>query len=583
MSVFRIAAFSDWRVQEFEPLLIKLKNRRADLVLYGGDDTNRFGPLNLTKLLAQLDEMPDLSNPYNPFIGFGIHLIYARDFKRKDFRQYVKNTLRERQTRIEGRVSKRDSKRPSAGTIYSDGIFHFSTPSGKTSCLFIFEQNPPDSWATRIANTAKHGFGAVIGNDCMVTDTARLSGENIFDLHSEPLVVDDIGIIGLQGASIPPGRVLYEEEDARNHLECQWKFLEESKVKNTILVTHAPPRDVLDYSIRFDMGNIGSTAVREFIKTHELDLVICGHSHLNGGRMETVDGTTVVNIASHDDWDALGRLAWISLETDGKISIDFTEVQPFIGSELLVLPHVGRKRIRQFSDLGITALDQIVPENEALLSQPRGSSYWHARLWIMAAEAIRTNTAYRISHPDWIRLQENKWVIYDIETDLKGKPWCVGVWNPVSNSIEQFYNPDNQAGLLTAFFNFVKAHHSAIIISFSGTRFDKRNLVDCANAHAVEVPDLIKTEIDLGILTQYHTVGLPCSNLKGLGNHFGYEWSQAGMDGLQAGIMVDRYYRNGIKPDWEMLLAYNRDDVNATKIVLEKLLALNEIADTRAR
>ena len=39
----RIAAFSDWRVQPFEPLISWLQSVKPDLILYAGDDTLRLG------------------------------------------------------------------------------------------------------------------------------------------------------------------------------------------------------------------------------------------------------------------------------------------------------------------------------------------------------------------------------------------------------------------------------------------------------------------------------------------------------------------------------------------------------------
>ncbi len=41
----RIAAFSDWRVQPFEPLIAWLEKVKPDLILYAGDDTVRLGGL----------------------------------------------------------------------------------------------------------------------------------------------------------------------------------------------------------------------------------------------------------------------------------------------------------------------------------------------------------------------------------------------------------------------------------------------------------------------------------------------------------------------------------------------------------
>ncbi len=208
-----------------------------------------------------------------------------------------------------------------------------------------------------------------------------------------------------------------------------------------------------------------------------------------------------------------------------------------------------------------------------------GASRWHARLWILSAEAYQTGESYRVAHKEWGRLERAPHLVMDIETDLKGMPWCIGVWDPDSNTVKQFHNPDDQAELLDEFFSFVNIQKQTVMVSFSGSRFDKRNIIKVAEEHSIEVPHAVKNEIDVGILAQYHCIGLPHFDLKGLAVHFGYKWTNEDMSGLQAGILADKYYRTGEAPDWEMLLDYNRDDVLATKLILEKLLEMPQIND----
>lgn len=114
------------------------------------------------------------------------------------------------------------------------------------------------------------------------------------------------------------------------------------------------------------------------------------------------------------------------------------------------------------------------------------------------------------------------------------------------------------------------------MVSFSASRYDKRCLLRSAEKDGIEVPSRFESEIDLGILAGYHTVGLPCRGLKGLGNHFGYVWASPEMAGLKAGTRISNYLRTGKDPNWETLLEYNRDDVMATRVVLSELLKLEE-------
>jgi len=45
-----IAAFSDWHSPPIEPLVEKLKSQKPDLVLFGGDATERFAPLDYSTI-----------------------------------------------------------------------------------------------------------------------------------------------------------------------------------------------------------------------------------------------------------------------------------------------------------------------------------------------------------------------------------------------------------------------------------------------------------------------------------------------------------------------------------------------------
>jgi Icc-related predicted phosphoesterase len=63
-----------------------------------------------------------------------------------------------------------------------------------------------------------------------------------------------------------------------------------------VLVSHSPPRGVLDVSS--SGKSLGSTAVREAILRCKPRLVVCGHIHHCGGRSERLGETLVVNAGS---------------------------------------------------------------------------------------------------------------------------------------------------------------------------------------------------------------------------------------------------------------------------------------------
>jgi Icc-related predicted phosphoesterase len=79
-----------------------------------------------------------------------------------------------------------------------------------------------------------------------------------------------------------------------------WDFTEEQAAailrscpNDAVLISHSPPRGVLDRS-SFGM-HLGSKALKKFIQNNPLPLVICGHIHESGGKIDNMGNTIVIN------------------------------------------------------------------------------------------------------------------------------------------------------------------------------------------------------------------------------------------------------------------------------------------------
>jgi Icc-related predicted phosphoesterase len=64
-------------------------------------------------------------------------------------------------------------------------------------------------------------------------------------------------------------------------------------LQDSVLISHSPPKGILDMSSRG--VNLGSTAVRNFIDAKSPRLVVCGHIHESAGKIAKVGNTTVIN------------------------------------------------------------------------------------------------------------------------------------------------------------------------------------------------------------------------------------------------------------------------------------------------
>lgn len=559
-------AFSDWRVQPFEPLIEELENNRPHLVLYAGDDTERLGPMSQEALEHVLEQWCNNEESLRSIMGSREILIMQKNVTARAFGKAARQQL--------SRISKR------SGVSFDQGICLCpEKPRVRADCLFYWTDMTCEPWLDEISTRAEFGLGAVIGNDCRLYDKGRFIRSGVFDLHNQPLTIDDIGVMGLQGAPVGgPGIVLYEEDEARSHLEKQWKLLEDMNLSRIVLVTHAPPKGVLDLSIRFGVNNIGSEAVREFIESKNIDLVICGHSHINGGKVEMLGETTILNIASHDDHHAMGKVAWIRFPSSGPPVIDIQLLHPAGANPVCRLPQVAEKRAAALKELGITQLDQVIEENRMLMMSIPGVNAGMVNRWIIAAKAFQFKTAYRLPDDQWDLLSPDGCIVYDIETGItQTRVFCVSYWDPESSAVKQVFEKDNEKKILLDFFSYLRKHPNRNIVSYSATQFDLRVLQECARKHGVEVPSNLLCEVDLGRLVTYCTLGLPKGGLKSSAHHFGYEWTHDDISGIAVGLMATAYWDRGDEPPWSKIRDYAKDDVLATLLVLREVLNLDII------
>ena len=108
-------------------------------------------------------------------------------------------------------------------------------------------------------------------------------------LHGTGIEVNGVPFFGL-GAAVPVTPFgswsfdLTEEQAAELLAGCP---------PHAVLVTHSPPRGVLDVVSRGE--NLGSESVRATIESKHPRLAVCGHIHDNGGKHELLGSTPVVN------------------------------------------------------------------------------------------------------------------------------------------------------------------------------------------------------------------------------------------------------------------------------------------------
>jgi Icc-related predicted phosphoesterase len=133
----------------------------------------------------------------------------------------------------------------------------------------------------------------VIGNDDFPeTEDVFPEFPLVKNLHLNPVDFGGFELIGFRGAvhvdlNTPTE---YNDDEAYPVLKDTFKKLN----KPTVLVSHCPPKGVLDTT--HNGKSIGSKAILDIIKEFHPLACFCGHVHELGGRTEHVGNTLVANV-----------------------------------------------------------------------------------------------------------------------------------------------------------------------------------------------------------------------------------------------------------------------------------------------
>jgi putative phosphoesterase len=162
----------------------------------------------------------------------------------------------------------------------------------------------------------------ILGNDDNPGEKKNFSQfSNIIDIDLKVVKVNGFNIVGCGGA---PGGPFYAYNDKEifKKLDNLFKNLQGP----VILVTHCPPKCVLDLATYYGRKHIGSRAIKRILKKYKPLVCFCGHVHKDGGEIKKFDDTIVVNVAGladHYTFKCRGRRFCIFEITDSRIDIKF--------------------------------------------------------------------------------------------------------------------------------------------------------------------------------------------------------------------------------------------------------------------
>jgi len=439
-----------------------------------------------------------------------------------------------------------------------------------------------------LAATATHGLCAVIGNDSaaqhedsservrifdevMVT-RAFIKGASVHNVHCEPVIIGDYAVVGMEGAPLDEalgavGTVSYPEVFISRHLRIATRAV---RRKRLVIVSHAPPRGVLDSAIRFGRRQIGSKALRQFlVKRRDVPLVVCGHVHSCGARSKKLGHSTVVNAASHDDRGAPGRIAVIELKSGRVRSVEWHTLW-----ELSSVPGIGQARESRLREAGITGVRQLAEASGQYIAKSIKASVAEGLSLRARASSLLKQEAVQFSP---LRLPAGDCAYLDIETDAANSfIWLIGIHVEREGKTYSFYadTPKQEQRILMDLLNFMKAQPSLNLISYSGCRTEQRMLSERLAAYRLPV-DVAKSVCDI-YFDIHKGVAFPTQalTLKDVAKYCGFVWRDSEMDGFRAALLYGS--GNLTKTKSRGLIRYNEDDLLALKCVLHHLEKLVE-------
>ena len=164
-------------------------------------------------------------------------------------------------------------------------------------------------------------------------------------------------------------------------------------------------------------------------------------------------------------------------------------------------------------------------------------------------------------------------IYYDIETDLR----CERVWliaTLTHGELTQIYADgwNHERDILVQFMATINDLPDHTLVSYSGTRFDSRVLMNAMKRHNLpHEPFKTKPEIDLCTkLRRSYIFPTRGYALKELAAYLGYPFSSPSLDGRTVAERYHRHVEEGVELD-PRVLEYNRDDVKALQFICDNI------------
>jgi len=574
----RILAVSDLHLQPLDALAPVLRRLRPDLLVYAGDGCARFGTIPDAVLIdaaAAVLHKARLQSCFvwTPLARNGRALVLGADGRCRRCR--VGEAWRvqlgfcgdEPDITVHARPADANAPAKSCRVVH-----------GLTLAFHVVPRGVPRAgdWC-QLVDRVPLGVVAVLGNDAHPLDTHALQTAGVHDVERAPHAAGPVTFIGIGGAprdgelAVDNG-YLYSEAEALGQLRRQ---LDQVGDRPVVLISHAPPRGVLDVARHGGLHRAGSTAVACAATDPRVSLVVCGHVHRCGGRRERFEAAEVVNVASEASLGAPLRYSLITLdEADGTV-VDVEQGEQHFGDPLRQLVNVGAYNADRLRGAGFGSVENVAAGDEQLLRQAVGPQRGpQLKAHAQALLRQRPVVLKTFSPPN------QKLVLLDIETDVDtmDRPWLIGVLDPRREKTTQLVelHDAKMPAHLRLLDRVLSRHPSAYIATWG--HFDRSALERAHRHFGLRLPHWL----DPRRWWDFHRwigdrVAFPYTDtrLATISAHFGFARRHPDLRGGEVGAMYS-LWRAGREDAVDLKIAceHNHDDLLALRAVIDGLSTL---------
>lgn len=512
----KILAISDWRIQPLEWIMDIVEENKPDVILYAGDDLERFIGIDESFFIKTENFFIELKYPeFKP--RFEKHdKVLTKKFKEFIQKIYLQNNNFLRTLKVPFYyVNGNDD------VLLKKGKNHYLQIHGRGFYIqgekYVLAETPK----RKITIEREHKILEKIEEkqiSLLLSRQVRL--EQIQNIETYKYNQPEDGIYVQIYPTYRKLKIRKDNEDI-SIFGSGCEFGLKSKINNNptnfadIYLSHLPPLGKLDLSVRFGIDHIGSKELLDSVKKYKPRVIICGHSHIWSGSSEQVDDSIVINISNQDRDPSYCNYAIINTQ-DWSIKIKMYKQKSahsirglntirrklkvkranfFLRREKSEENKTNKKyKYQELSEEDLNLIDEAIKIiNPWKLPRLRNIVIVYEIL--KKVEEIDINTERvrsRIESLNWekpkiirrITFNPNKFTFLDVETGLAngsepGGLWLIGIWH--KSKIKQFLYPQEKK----RFFNFLKRNKISSLVAW--TNYDRNALHPILNEADIDI------------------------------------------------------------------------------------------------